>query len=87
MSLSIGYYSRVFYSPLESAHLNQTLPVSTNTQSVQPLQTSTSNVTSLMNGDEKRPLNHIQTYRYVLLSLLLLSGNIGNEATIDIFPF
>ncbi|PBC29225.1 Leucine-rich repeat and calponiny domain-containing protein [Apis cerana cerana] len=49
--------------PLESAHLNQTLPVSTNTQSVQPLQTSTSNATSLMNGDEKRPLNHIQTYR------------------------
>ncbi|XP_033356250.1 leucine-rich repeat and calponin homology domain-containing protein isoform X2 [Bombus vosnesenskii] len=50
--------------PLESAHLNQAVPVSTNTQSVQPLQTSISNATtSLMNGDEKRPLNHIQTYR------------------------
>ncbi|XP_043596461.1 leucine-rich repeat and calponin homology domain-containing protein isoform X1 [Bombus pyrosoma] len=50
--------------PLESAHLNQAVPVSTNTQSVQPLQTSISNpTTSLMNGDEKRPLNHIQTYR------------------------
>ncbi|KAK9308313.1 hypothetical protein QLX08_001746 [Tetragonisca angustula] len=50
--------------PLESAHLSQTTtPVSTNTQSVQPLQTSTANATSLMNGDEKRPLNHIQTYR------------------------
>ena len=61
--------SRVFFSPLESAHLNQAVPVSTNTQSVQPLQTSISNATtSLMNGDEKRPLNHIQTYRYALVS-------------------
>ncbi|KZC10994.1 Leucine-rich repeat and calponin homology domain-containing protein 3 [Dufourea novaeangliae] len=50
--------------PLETSHLNQTQPVSTNTQSVQPLQNSTANsATSLLNGDEKRPLNHIQTYR------------------------
>ncbi|XP_076750863.1 leucine-rich-repeats and calponin homology domain protein isoform X3 [Xylocopa sonorina] len=50
--------------PLESAHLSQPSSASTNTQSVQPLQTSTAiNATSLMNGDEKRPLNHIQTYR------------------------
>ncbi|CAK9799630.1 DISP complex protein LRCH3 [Anthophora plagiata] len=50
--------------PLESAHPNQTSPASTNTQPVQPLQTSATNATtSLMNGEEKRPLNHIQTYR------------------------
>ncbi|XP_017889122.1 leucine-rich repeat and calponin homology domain-containing protein 1 isoform X2 [Ceratina calcarata] len=52
--------------PLESTHLtmNQvTSTPSTNTQSVQPLQTSNANATTLMNGDEKRPLNHIQTYR------------------------
>ncbi|CAK9805655.1 DISP complex protein LRCH3 [Anthophora quadrimaculata] len=50
--------------PLESAHPNQTSPASTNTQPVQPLQTAAANATtSLMNGEEKRPLNHIQTYR------------------------
>lgn len=58
------YPARFIRSPLESAHLNQTSLLSTNTQSVQPLQTTTVNTTSLMNGDEKRPLNHIQTYRY-----------------------
>ncbi|XP_076177869.1 leucine-rich-repeats and calponin homology domain protein isoform X2 [Ptiloglossa arizonensis] len=49
--------------PLETAHSNQTQPVTTNTQSVQPLQNPVANTTSLANGDEKRPLNHIQTYR------------------------
>ncbi|XP_035718818.1 leucine-rich repeat and calponin homology domain-containing protein-like isoform X2 [Vespa mandarinia] len=47
--------------PLETTHTNQSQPIST-TQSVQPIQT-TSNSTSLLNGDDKRPLNHIQTYR------------------------
>ncbi|XP_076636032.1 leucine-rich-repeats and calponin homology domain protein isoform X3 [Colletes latitarsis] len=49
--------------PLETSHLNQTQPASTNTQSVQPLQNAVANSTPLANGEEKRPLNHIQTYR------------------------
>ncbi|XP_053971444.1 leucine-rich repeat and calponin homology domain-containing protein isoform X2 [Hylaeus volcanicus] len=48
--------------PLETSHLNQTQSVPTNTQPVQPL-LNPANSTSLANGDEKRPLNHIQTYR------------------------
>ncbi|XP_043670313.1 leucine-rich repeat and calponin homology domain-containing protein-like isoform X1 [Vespula pensylvanica] len=47
--------------PLETTHTSQSQPIST-TQSVQPIQ-ATSNSTSLLNGDDKRPLNHIQTYR------------------------
>ncbi|KAG7201573.1 hypothetical protein KM043_004318 [Ampulex compressa] len=46
---------------LESTHLSQTQQVSS-TQSVQPLQ-ATTNTTALVNGDDKRPLSHIQTYR------------------------
>ncbi|KOC68095.1 Leucine-rich repeat and calponin homology domain-containing protein 3 [Habropoda laboriosa] len=49
--------------PLESGHPSQTTSASSNTQSVQPLQTSAAIATSLINGEEKRPLNHIQTYR------------------------
>ncbi|XP_054006042.1 leucine-rich repeat and calponin homology domain-containing protein isoform X2 [Hylaeus anthracinus] len=48
--------------PLETSHLNQTQSVPTNTQPVQPL-LNPANSISLANGDEKRPLNHIQTYR------------------------
>ncbi|XP_076659061.1 leucine-rich-repeats and calponin homology domain protein isoform X2 [Halictus rubicundus] len=49
--------------PLETAHLSQAQSSTANTPSVQSLQTSAANSTSLLNGDEKRPLNHIQTYR------------------------
>ncbi|XP_031846948.1 leucine-rich-repeats and calponin homology domain protein isoform X3 [Nomia melanderi] len=49
--------------PLETSHLNQAPSASANTQPVQPLHSTTANATSLLNGDEKRPLNHIQTYR------------------------
>ncbi|XP_043256730.1 leucine-rich repeat and calponin homology domain-containing protein isoform X2 [Colletes gigas] len=49
--------------PLETSHLNQTQPASAITQSVQPLQNPVANSTPLANGEEKRPLNHIQTYR------------------------
>ncbi|XP_076379991.1 leucine-rich-repeats and calponin homology domain protein isoform X2 [Megalopta genalis] len=49
--------------PLETSHLSQAQSITTNTQPVTPLQNSTPASTSLLNGDEKRPLNHIQTYR------------------------
>ncbi|XP_015610286.2 leucine-rich repeat and calponin homology domain-containing protein 3 isoform X2 [Cephus cinctus] len=49
---------------LESSPLGQIAqPPIASTQPVQPLQTTTSTSTSQINGDEKRPLNHIQTYR------------------------
>ncbi|XP_014600589.1 PREDICTED: leucine-rich repeat and calponin homology domain-containing protein 1 isoform X2 [Polistes canadensis] len=47
--------------PLETTHTSQLQPISM-TQSMQPIQ-ATSNSTSLLNGDDKRPLNQIQTYR------------------------
>ncbi|XP_015190854.1 PREDICTED: leucine-rich repeat and calponin homology domain-containing protein 1 isoform X1 [Polistes dominula] len=47
--------------PLETTHTNQSQTISM-TQSMQPIQ-ATSNSTSLLNGDDKRPLNQIQTYR------------------------
>ncbi|KAK2576867.1 hypothetical protein KPH14_005495 [Odynerus spinipes] len=48
--------------PLETTtHTSQSQPITTS-QSVQPIQPTT-NSTSLLNGDDKRPLNHIQTYR------------------------
>ncbi|KAI4493424.1 hypothetical protein M0804_001600 [Polistes exclamans] len=47
--------------PLETTQTSQLQPISM-TQSMQPIQ-ATSNSTSLLNGDDKRPLNQIQTYR------------------------
>lgn len=51
-----------FYSHLESTHLNQSQQI-TSAQTVHPLQTPATNLATLVNGDDKRPLNHIQTYR------------------------
>lgn len=54
------------YSHLESTHLSnpQSQPQIPSAQSVHPpLQTATANPAALMNGDDKRPFNHIQTYR------------------------
>ncbi|XP_025156329.1 leucine-rich repeat and calponin homology domain-containing protein 1 isoform X2 [Harpegnathos saltator] len=47
---------------LESTHLNQSQQISS-AQAVHPLQTPAANLVTLVNGDDKRPLNHIQTYR------------------------
>lgn len=47
---------------LESTHLTSQSQQISSAQSVHPLQTAM-NPTTLVNGDDKRPLNHIQTYR------------------------
>ncbi|XP_071577745.1 leucine-rich repeat and calponin homology domain-containing protein isoform X1 [Temnothorax nylanderi] len=48
---------------LESTHLtNQSQQISSVQQSVHPLQTATGPA-MMVNGDDKRPFNHIQTYR------------------------
>ncbi|XP_039307950.1 leucine-rich repeat and calponin homology domain-containing protein isoform X4 [Solenopsis invicta] len=47
---------------LESTHLTSQSQISSAQQSVHPLQTATSPAT-MVNGDDKRPFNHIQTYR------------------------
>ncbi|XP_032689536.1 leucine-rich repeat and calponin homology domain-containing protein isoform X2 [Odontomachus brunneus] len=47
---------------LDSTHLNQSQQIAS-AQTVHPLQTPPTNLATLVNGDDKRPLNHIQTYR------------------------
>ncbi|KYN08855.1 Leucine-rich repeat and calponin homology domain-containing protein 3 [Trachymyrmex cornetzi] len=48
---------------LESTHLtSQSQQISSAQQSVHPLQTATGTA-AMVNGDDKRPFNHIQTYR------------------------
>ncbi|KAL6443183.1 hypothetical protein ACFW04_002845 [Cataglyphis niger] len=47
---------------LESTHLTSQSQQISSAQSVHPLQTAM-NPATLVNGDDKRPLNHIQTYR------------------------
>jgi len=60
---ALSWLAIPFYSHLESTHLtSQTQQISSVQQSVHPLQTATG-LTAIMNGDDKRPFNHIQTYR------------------------
>lgn len=52
-----------FYSHLESTHLtSQSQQIPPAQQSVHPLQTATGTA-AMVNGDDKRLFNHIQTYR------------------------
>lgn len=60
---ALSWLAILFYSHLESTHLaSQSQQISPAQQSVHPLQTATGPA-MIVNGDDKRPFNHIQTYR------------------------